>query len=88
MIKVVETDEEIMERIRERFNYLEDMTRAVKAGTVRSMIVSGSAGIGKSHGIEKVLKYHDPINNPYNTYTSIHTSLLKLEKINRTYFLS
>ena len=59
MIKVVETDEEIMERIRERFNYLEDMTRAVKAGTVRSMIVSGSAGIGKSHGIEKVLKYHD-----------------------------
>lgn len=59
MTKVIETDEEIMERIRERFEFLEDMTRAVKMGTVRSLIVSGAAGVGKSFGIEKVLGYHD-----------------------------
>jgi len=59
MTKVIETDEEIMERLRERFEFLEDMTRAVKSGKVRSMIVSGAAGVGKTFGVERVLGYHD-----------------------------
>jgi len=50
-----ETDEEIIERIRERFNMLKDMTKAVKKGDVRAMIVSGPPGVGKSHGVEEVL---------------------------------
>lgn len=58
-MKVVETEVEAIERIRERFNILEDMTRAVKGGKVRACIVSGSPGVGKSYGIEKVLGYHD-----------------------------
>ena len=58
-MKVVETEVEAIERIRERFNILEDMTRAVKGGKVRACIVSGSPGGGKSYGIEKVLGYHD-----------------------------
>ena len=54
-----ETDEEIMERIGARFDILEDMTRAVKKGDVKSMIVTGPPGVGKSFGVEKVLSKHD-----------------------------
>jgi len=56
-----ETDEETVERLRERFNMLEDMTKATKKGDVRAMIVSGPPGVGKSHGVEKVLGKHDLI---------------------------
>ena len=52
---VEETDEQIIERIRSRFNMLRDMTKAVKKGDVRAMIVSGPPGVGKSHGVEEVL---------------------------------
>lgn len=53
------TDEEIMERLRTRFTILDDMTRAVKKGDVRAMIVTGPPGVGKSFGVEKVLSKHD-----------------------------
>ena len=54
-----ETDEAIMERMAQRFEILEDMTRAVKKGDVKSMIVTGPPGVGKSFGVEKVLSKHD-----------------------------
>ena len=50
-----ESDAEVVERLRERFNMLTDMTKAVKKGDVRAMIVSGPPGVGKSHGVEEVL---------------------------------
>ena len=50
-----ETDTDIIERIRTRFDMLKDMTKAVKKGDVRAMIVSGPPGVGKSHGVEEVL---------------------------------
>lgn len=53
-----ETDAEVIERVRERFDILEDMTRAVKKGDVRAMIVSGAPGVGKSFGVERVLSKH------------------------------
>jgi hypothetical protein len=53
---VEETDAEIVERIRQRFDMLQDMTKAVKKGDVRAMIVSGPPGVGKSHGVEQVLE--------------------------------
>ena len=56
-----ETDEETIERLRERFDMLEDMTKATKKGDVRAMIVSGPPGVGKSHGVEKVLGKHELI---------------------------
>ena len=56
---LTETDEEIMQRLADRFEILEDMTRAVKKGDVRSMIVTGPPGVGKSFGVEKVLSKHD-----------------------------
>ena len=52
---LAESDAEIVERIRERFDMLKDMTKAVKKGSVRAMIVSGPPGVGKSHGVEEVL---------------------------------
>jgi hypothetical protein len=50
-----ESDQEIIDRLRVRFDMLDDMTRAVKKGDVRALIVSGPPGVGKSHGVEKVL---------------------------------
>ena len=50
-----ETDEEIQERLRARFEVLKQMTVAVKQGDVRAMIVSGPPGVGKSFGVEEVL---------------------------------
>jgi hypothetical protein len=50
-----ETDTQIIDRMRSRFSVLEDMTKAVKKGHVRSMIVSGPSGVGKSFGVEAVL---------------------------------
>jgi hypothetical protein len=56
---LTETDDEIIERLRGRFEILDDMTRAVKRGDVRAMIVTGPPGVGKSFGVEKVLSKHD-----------------------------
>ena len=57
-----ETDEQIIERTRKRFDILEDMTQAVKEGTVRAMIVTGPPGVGKSFGVDKVLHKEDLFN--------------------------
>ena len=56
-----ETDEETIERMRERFEMLEEMTRACRKGDVKAMIVSGPPGVGKSFGVEKQLGKHDLI---------------------------
>ena len=63
---LTETDDEIMTRLANRFEILEDMTRAVKKGDVRAMIVTGPPGVGKSFGVEKVLSKHDVMANIAN----------------------
>jgi len=60
---LTETDDEIKARLRERFSILDDMTKAVKKGAVRAMIVSGPPGVGKSFGVEAVLGKHDLMAN-------------------------
>lgn len=50
---VVETDEEIEQRLNIRFRALDVMSRATAKGINRAMIVSGPAGSGKSFGVEK-----------------------------------
>ena len=47
-----ETDEEVMNRIEQRFDILHQMTRATISGDVRAMIVVGPPGVGKSYGVE------------------------------------
>jgi len=61
-VKAEETDEQIIERLRKRFDILEDMTQATKEGTVRAMIVTGPPGVGKSFGVEKTLNKEDLFN--------------------------
>lgn len=51
-----ETDEAVIERIAERFDILDDMTKAVLNGDIRAMIVAGPPGVGKSFGIERELE--------------------------------
>ena len=51
-----ETDQQILDRLAERFEILDEMTKAVKKGDVRAMIVSGPPGVGKSFGVESVLQ--------------------------------
>jgi hypothetical protein len=46
-----ETDEEAMDRIATRFGVLDEMSKACIKGDIRAMIVTGPAGIGKSHGV-------------------------------------
>ena len=58
----LETDDEILDRLKERFNILNEMTKAVKKGDVRAMIVSGPPGVGKSFGVEGVLEKDDLFN--------------------------
>lgn len=48
---VSETDEQAMDRIASRFGVLDEMSKACIAGDIRAMIVTGPAGIGKSHGV-------------------------------------
>lgn len=50
------TDEEILDSQRRRFRTLDRMAFGVVAGNVRSMIVSGPAGIGKTYTIEGILE--------------------------------
>ena len=51
-----ETDDQIIERMRERFSILDDMTQASIDGVVRGMVVTGPPGVGKSFGVEAVLE--------------------------------
>lgn len=47
-----ESDQEILARLSERFEILDEMTKAVRNGNIRAMIVSGPPGVGKSYGVE------------------------------------
>lgn len=58
-----ESEEEIAKRIEERFSIVETFTRSSVAGDVRSLIISGPAGLGKSYTVEKILEEFDPIGN-------------------------
>lgn len=61
-----ETDQQIIVRLKERFDILNEMTKAVKHGDVRAMIVSGPPGVGKSFGVEAVLEKDDLFNKLAN----------------------
>jgi len=57
-----ETDEQILSRLGERFEILDEMTKAVRQGDIRAMIVSGPPGVGKSYGVEAQLQKADLFN--------------------------
>ena len=51
-----ESDEAVIERIRQRFEILDEMTTAATTGDIRAMIVSGPPGVGKSFGVERIVE--------------------------------
>jgi hypothetical protein len=55
-IETNETDAQIVERLRERFSILDDMTQASIDGIVRGMVVTGPPGVGKSFGVENCIE--------------------------------
>ena len=54
--EVVESDADAMDRIKTRFDILDDMSRATIGGDIRAMIVSGPPGVGKSYGVEQQME--------------------------------
>jgi hypothetical protein len=59
----LETDEEVMTRIGERFDILDQMTKATIAGDVSAMIVVGPPGVGNPIGLYCTLYKHSDRNN-------------------------
>ena len=56
VVVTAESDEQVIERIRERFDILTEMTKAATNGDIRAMIVSGPPGVGKSFGVEQEIE--------------------------------
>jgi len=57
--EVVETDKEIMQRLRQKFQVLDAMTLAAIEGNVNAIIVTGPPGVGKSFGVETIIESMD-----------------------------
>ena len=57
---VIETDDQIEQRIAERFDILDTLTESCISGLARALIVSGPAGLGKSYTVEHRLRAWDP----------------------------
>jgi hypothetical protein len=64
------TDEEVLDRISSRFNSLHKLARGVCEGAVRSLIVSGAGGVGKSHTIERIVEH-------YKEKQNLHATIVK-----------
>lgn len=55
-----ETDVEIAARLKERFEVIDMLANASCNGQIRSLVVSGPAGLGKSYTVEQAIKNYDP----------------------------
>ena len=61
--EIVETEDQIRNKLDERFTALSLMAESAVKGDVRAVVISGPAGVGKSYEIEKLIKGM----NPYHT---------------------
>lgn len=53
---IVETEEEIYQKLTDRFAAMDTLAEATATGKNRSLIISGPAGLGKSYGVMKVVE--------------------------------
>lgn len=49
--QINETDDEILDRLKTRFEILDEMSQAAIGGNIRALILQGPPGIGKSYGV-------------------------------------
>ena len=56
---VKETDEQIRAKLTERFKAMDKMTESAVTGNIKSLIISGPAGLGKSFGVMKIAAEHE-----------------------------
>ena len=54
-----ETDEQIRTKLAERFGAMDKMAEATIIGNNKSLIISGPAGVGKSHGVMQIAAKHE-----------------------------
>lgn len=55
-----ETDEEIRTRLDERFETIDMLSHASTRGQIRSLMISGPGGLGKSYTVEQAIREYDP----------------------------
>ena len=78
---VVESDADAMDRIKTRFDILDDMSRATIGGDIRAMIVSGPPGVGKSYGVEQQMEkasLFDSLTNSRTRYEVVKGAMTAL----------
>lgn len=68
--EVKESYEDMKTRINKRFNVMGMMTNGIINGNIRSLIISGAAGIGKTYSLDKALNKANDIG--YIEYKSIN----------------
>lgn len=61
--EIIETEDQIRNKLDERFTALSLMAKSAVEGDVRAVVISGPAGVGKSYEIENLIKSM----NPYHT---------------------
>lgn len=77
-----ETDEEILNRIQGQFTIIREMAQSVTEGSIRSLVISGPPGLGKSYGVEQVVKKWDPDGD----YSSIIKGYVRTTGLYRTLY--
>ena len=78
---VLESDADAMDRIKTRFDILDDMAQATIAGDIRAMIVSGPPGVGKSYGVEQQMEkasLFDALTNSRTRYEVVKGAMTAL----------
>lgn len=83
--EVEETDAEIIDRINDRFAVLSDMTQAACNSIVRSLIVGGAPGVGKSFTVEKTLREVEACNGNINNYEVIKGTISPINLYKKLY---
>lgn len=87
-----ETEEQAISRINERFEILNEMTEAVAYGSVRSLIVSGPPGVGKSFGVEETMRgasgYAMIANGDSNAFEVVHGAISPIGLYQKLYEFS
>lgn len=80
---VIETEEEILDKIKERFAAIDLCVKSAAENKMRSVIISGPPGVGKSFGVTRVLENFSGCNYVFASGKSAATGLYKLLYENR-----